>query len=112
MPHFARILEHVEDPKWRRRLYAFERVFERLLPLGGMSEGNYIEVFTERDLILEEMLASIARAKTRVWLEVYIFEPDSIGLRFREALVAAAQRGCEVIFIYDHVGSSNLTNFF
>lgn len=112
MPRFIRILEHVEDPKWRRRLYSFERVFERLLPLGGMSEGNQIEVFTERDLILEAMLLAISRAQTRIWLEIYIFEPDIIGLKFKEALVKAALRGCEVILIYDHFGSSNLTNYF
>ncbi len=112
MPRFAKILERVSDPKWRRRLYTFERVFQRLLPLGGMSEGNQIEVFTERDLIFEQMLSAIAGATRRVWLETYIIEPDSIGLRFRDALVEAAQRGCEVILIYDHFGSSNLTHAF
>lgn len=112
MPHFARILERVSDPKWRRRLYTFERVFRRLLPLGGMSEGNRIETFTERDRIFEQMLSAIAGAAKRVWLETYIFEPDSIGLKFRDALVQAALRGCEVILIYDHFGSSRLSNAF
>lgn len=112
MPHFARILERVSDPKWRRRLYTFKRVFQRLLPLGGMSEGNQIEVFTERDSMFEHMLSAISKASKRVWLETYIFEPDPIGLKFREALIGAAKRGCEVILIYDHFGSSHLSNYF
>jgi len=112
MPRFARVLERVSDPKWRRRLYTFERVFQRLLPLGGMSEGNHIEVFRERDLIFEQMLLAISKASKRVWLETYIFEPDKTGLQFREALMKAALRGCEVILIYDHFGSSRLSNIF
>lgn len=112
MPRFARILERVSDPQWRRRLYTFKRVFRRLLPLGGMSEGNQIEVFTERDLIFEHMLSAIHSASKRVWLETYIFEPDEIGLKFREALIGAVSRGCEVILIYDHFGSSHLGNSF
>ena len=112
MPRFAKILEHVDDPLWRRRLYAFERIFDRLLPLGGMSEGNLIDVFTEGELILNEMLSAISNAQQRIWLETYIFEPDSIGKQFKEALCQAALRGIEVIIIYDAFGSSHLNYTF
>ncbi len=112
MPHFARILDRVDDPVWRRRIYSFQRVFDRLLPLGGMSEGNFIEVFREQEKILEELIAAIHSAKHRVWLETYIYEPDSVGLRIREALEAAARRGCGVILLYDHFGSSRLSASF
>ena len=112
MPNFSRILERVEDPKWRRRLYSFQHVFDRLLPLGGMSEGNRVEVFTENDQVLEQMISAIEQAKKRVWLETYIYEPDSVGLKFREALINAAKRGCEVIFMFDHFGSSHLNRSF
>lgn len=112
MPHFARILERVSDPKWRRRLYSFKRVFQRLLPLGGMSEGNQIEVFSQQNAMFENMLSAISEAKKRVWLETYIYEPDAMGTKFRDALAAAALRGCEVILIYDHFGSVRLTTAF
>jgi cardiolipin synthase len=49
-------------------------------------------------------LAAIAAARRRVSLEMYIFNSDSIGQRFAEALVRAARRGVEVRVLYDWVG--------
>lgn len=112
MSYFARILERVPDPNWRRRLYTFERVFQRLLPLGGVSAGNKIKVFTKQDVIFEQLLMAIKLASKRIWLETYIFEPDSMGKQVRDALVEASQKGCEVILLYDHFGSSKLTYAF
>ncbi|MBH1989421.1 MAG: hypothetical protein I8H75_06090 [Myxococcaceae bacterium] len=112
MSYFSELLERISDPNWRRRLHTFERVFQRLLPLGGMSSGNQIRVFTETTEIEEEILHSIRQAQNRIWMETYIFEPDAVGLQVRDALCAAAQRGCEVILLYDHFGSSGLSTGF
>lgn len=49
-------------------------------------------------------LAAIDRARVRVSLEMYIFDDDTIGRRFAEALVRAAARGVEVRLLYDSVG--------
>ncbi|MES2503271.1 MAG: phospholipase D-like domain-containing protein [Myxococcota bacterium] len=112
MPHFDRILDHVESPKWRRRLYSVKRVLQRLRPFGGMSEGNYIEVFKEQHVILAQMLSAIEQAQKRVWLETYIYEGDAVGTKIRDALIDARTRGCEVILLYDHFGSSRLPRGF
>ncbi|OGQ09601.1 MAG: hypothetical protein A2138_06920 [Deltaproteobacteria bacterium RBG_16_71_12] len=55
------------------------------------------------------MLGAIARARQRVWLETYIFEPDRAGRPFLEALAAAARRGVDVVLLYDVVGSPHLS---
>ena len=54
------------------------------------------------------MLAAIHSATKRIWFEVYIFAPDTLGLRFLSALTAAATRGVEVKLLVDAVGSSDL----
>jgi cardiolipin synthase A/B len=49
-------------------------------------------------------LDAIDRARARVSIEMYIFDDDSIGRRFAEALVRAVSRGVEVRLLYDSIG--------
>lgn len=57
---------------------------------------------------MEAMQAAIAGARSSVWLETFIFQPDEIGLAFRAALIAAQQRGVRVRVMCDAVGSMSL----
>jgi len=88
---------------------AWTRILHRLLPLGGSSEGNQVTPFFDGDGAYDAMLAAIHSATRRVWLETYIIEPDRVGRLFLEALIDAAKRGVEVVFIFDVVGSQRLT---
>lgn len=83
-----------------------------LRPLGGASSGNQIRMFTDGDEAFESMWAAIDSAKSRVWLETFIFEPDAVGAETIARLRAAQQRGCEVILMYDYVGSYALKTSF
>ncbi len=83
-----------------------------LRPLGGASSGNRIRMFTDGDDAFESMWAAIDSAKSRVWLETFIFEPDAVGAETIARLRAAQLRGCEVILMYDYVGSYALKNSF
>jgi cardiolipin synthase len=58
------------------------------------------------------MLQAIQNARESVRLETYIYGDDSVGIRFRAALVEAAQRGCEVRVMVDGLGSLSLSNRF
>ncbi|HEX7499298.1 MAG TPA: phospholipase D-like domain-containing protein [Polyangia bacterium] len=49
-------------------------------------------------------LEAIDAARTRISLEMYIFNDDKIGQRFADALSRAARRGVEVRLLYDSVG--------
>jgi len=57
---------------------------------------------------LEAMLEAIAGATHSLQLETYIFMPDSLGMRFREALVQARRRGVRVQVLIDAFGSLGL----
>jgi cardiolipin synthase len=98
----------------RRRLStrlraSWARTARRLAPLGGVSLNNQVTMFVDGDDAYDAMLAAIARASARVWLETYIFEPDRVGQAFLAALERAAERGVEVVLIVDAVGSSKLS---
>jgi len=61
---------------------------------------------------LPAMLAAIEAAQHSVRLEKYIFAAAELGLRFRDALVRAQQRGVRVRVLVDAVGSYSLPRGF
>src|SRR5512137_1840218 len=62
--------------------------------------------------IYPAMLAAIDAAQESVCLETYIYASDSVGQRFREALVRARQRGARVRLLVDALGSIGLPSAF
>ena len=61
---------------------------------------------------LEAMLECVPAAQKLIRLETYIYHTGSIGERFREALIAAAQRGVKVQVLIDGIGSFSLPDSF
>ena len=57
------------------------------------------------DEVFPAMLEEIDAAKKSVCLEVYIFTDSPVGVRFRDALIRARQRGVSVRVLVDAVGS-------
>ena len=49
-------------------------------------------------------LDAIEQARSRISMEMYIFNDDAIGRRFAEALIRAARRGVQVRLLYDSLG--------
>jgi cardiolipin synthase A/B len=75
-----------------------------------VTAGNRLTFYHHGEHAYEAMLAAIHTAKHHVHMEFFIFRPDSSGRRFIEAMAAAAQRGVEVRFVYDSVGSHTLSS--
>lgn len=70
-----------------------------------MVAGNRLEVFTEAPSMFLSMLQDIADAKSRIWVETYIFANDASGTAIAEALSRRAHDGLDVKLLYDAVGS-------
>ncbi len=66
--------------------------------------GNRIIPLINGDSAYPNMLTAIQGATRSVHLSTYIFDPDSVGLQFIEALTAAAKRGVDVRVIIDSLG--------
>lgn len=58
------------------------------------------------------LLDAIGKARHHVHLEYYIFEPDSTGTQFRDALIECAKRGVKVRLLLDAIGSSHVRQAF
>lgn len=79
---------------------AVARVSGRLL-----APGNKIETLVNGDAAYPAMLEAIASATRSITLATYIFDRDSVGLEFADALGAAVKRGVEVRVLIDGTGS-------
>jgi len=75
--------------------------------VGGLSEGNDVQVFFDGDRVYKSMLGAIAEAQTFVHLEMYMFLSDDVGKVFAAALSAKAREGIPVRVIFDSIGSSD-----
>jgi cardiolipin synthase len=62
--------------------------------------------------VFPAMLAAIEAAQRSICLETYIYAPDSLGERFRDALIGARERGARVQVLYDALGSMSLPGSF
>ena len=72
------------------------------------SDGNRVIYLSDDNEVMHLFWESIARAQKRVWMTMYALLPDRVGQTTLDALMSAAARGCDVILIYDAVGSSPL----
>lgn len=67
--------------------------------------GNALSLYTEAPVLFHAMLADMAAAKSRIWLETYIFANDASGRAIAGALMRRAAEGLDVRVLYDAVGS-------
>lgn len=74
--------------------------------------GNLLEVIETGEGRLRAILELIEDAQRSVKLLFYMFTPDRVGERVRDALVEAARRGVEVKLLIDGFGSAAGSDFF
>jgi cardiolipin synthase len=70
----------------------------------ALSCNNAIRLLRHGNEAFPAWLDAIEAARSRISMEMYIFDSDKTGKVFAEALVAAARRGVKVRLLYDSVG--------
>ena len=70
--------------------------------------GNRIDILNNGDEFYPVMLDEIARARTSITIEAYIYWAGDIGRRFAAALAAKASEGIPVKILLDAVGSASI----
>ena len=81
-------------------------------PIIAEIAGNRLELIESGDARLHLLLELIAGAQVSIKMLMYMFNPDRVGVRVRDALVAAASRGVTVQLLIDGFGSAATANFF
>ena len=90
---------------WRKRFRA-QGAFPRTRLNPVVIGDNELRVFSYGEDVYDAMLYAIRHAQRRVLLETFIWKGDEVGTRFKNELIAAAERGVEVYVIFD--GFANL----
>ena len=67
--------------------------------------GHEITLFAEAPRLVAAMVADIRAARTRVWMESYIFSDDAAGRAVIAAMADRARAGVEVRLMVDALGS-------
>ncbi len=86
--------------------------------LGQASTGYAASTATKVDVLVggaacfDALLEAVAGATHHLHVEYYIFEPDGIGTRLRDALVERAKAGVRVRLLLDAIGSAALNRRF
>lgn len=68
--------------------------------------GSAVTTYTRGTDVYAAMLEAIRGAQSTIYFETFIWKGDEIGQEFKDALIAAAERGVQVHVIYD--GFANL----
>ncbi len=76
------------------------------------SLSNRVELLIDGSATFDAIVEAVAGARNHVHLEYYIYCPDRIGTRLRDALVERAAAGVKVRILLDAVGSSSVNDRF
>ncbi len=71
-------------------------------------DGNRAALLRDGEATYGAMLEAIGTATSFVFVQFYIVRDDAVGQRFRDALLAKAQEGVRVCFLYDEIGCWSL----
>lgn len=79
--------------------------FPSLSPTEIQADDNKVTVYMKGKDLYADMLASIEAAQDSILMETYIWKADRVGVQFKNALIAAADRGVSVYVVYDVFGN-------
>lgn len=75
--------------------------FPTVAPKSVTAGNSEVTVYTYGADLYRDMLDAIGQARSRVFLETFIWKGDETGQAFKDALIAAANRGVKVYVVYD-----------
>jgi cardiolipin synthase len=109
--HYLRSSCCQSPPPLAPEAVAIAGVIQRL-GQGGPTFASRVDLLEDGDACTAAIEEAIGQARHHVHCEYYIWEPDRVGTRIRDALVAAARRGVQVRALRDALGSSNAGHAF
>jgi cardiolipin synthase len=92
-------------PDYGGRLSFLERLAH--LPF---TYGNRVDLLLNGETAFDAMFAAIERAQKYVLIQFFIVRDDDLGRQLQKLLIAKAQQGVTVYFLYDQMGSRKLSS--
>lgn len=86
-------------------------VLERLADF-PYTHSNEVRLLVDGKATFDALEEAISQAKEYILFQTYIFREDGVGNRFRDLMVKKASEGVAVYFLYDEIGSYQLSRAF
>ena len=88
------------------------RLVHSLTRLGGMPflPGNSVRTLVNGTATFEAIFEAIENARHYVIVQFFIVRADALGEMFKDVLIAKAKQGVRVYFLYDSIGSFDLSH--
>ena len=80
---------------------------EKLARLPALS-GNSLQLLVDGEVTFDSIMDGIDAAKKYILIQFYIVHDDELGRRLKDHLIAKAQTGVRVYFLFDEIGSYDL----
>jgi cardiolipin synthase A/B len=109
-------VEGEDDPQNEEKRSQFgnhqRRLFSLAQKLGNspISFETSTRILTNGEETFQQILKELKRAKHHIHLEYYIVRHDKIGEEIKNVLIEKAQQGVKIRFLFDAVGSWQLSN--
>jgi cardiolipin synthase A/B len=78
-------------------------------PESAVTDGNHLTLFDDGEALFDHVTDAMRAAKARIWIETFILTPDETGRTALTLMADAARRGCDVVLLFDQLGS-HVTN--
>jgi cardiolipin synthase A/B len=76
---------------------------------GAPTSGNRVTLFDDGEALFARVCEAMRLSRERIWVETFIFTPDETGRATLDLMADAATRGCDVVLLFDQLGS-HVTN--
>ncbi|MBI4901193.1 MAG: phosphatidylserine/phosphatidylglycerophosphate/cardiolipin synthase family protein [Actinobacteria bacterium] len=97
----AAVVSGIYAARYSGRKHRPAATFPVLPPVDTDAAGAEITVYTYGRDLYRDMLSAIADAREVIYFETFIWKGDEVGAAFKEALIAAADRGVKVCVMFD-----------
>jgi cardiolipin synthase len=97
----AAVVGGIYAARYSGRKHRPAATFPVLAPVEADAAGDDITVYTYGADLYADMLAAISGAQEVIYFETFIWKGDEVGQKFKDALIAAAERGVKVYITYD-----------
>jgi cardiolipin synthase len=74
-----------------------------------LTDGNQVDLLVDGDATFDSIFSGIDSAESYLLVQFYIVRNDELGRALQDRLIAAAERGVRVFFLYDEIGSLGLS---
>jgi len=105
-----KLREQLENHRFTQfRVPESGRAAEALAGFPFVGENN-VELLIDGEATFDSILAGMAKAKSYILIQFYIVHDDQIGRAIQSCLIERAKQGVRVYFLYDELGSHDLTD--